>query len=137
MDSMQDIQVGESTRRNLAADLNRELVQLYRRYAGRGPTKARTTVNTNHIFVQLEEAMTPLEVSLLQAGREEQVEANRRELRRMMSSEAVGIVERLADRRVRCHAGGFDTACDIAIEAFMLERVPESGEFGLAESSSD
>ena len=51
-----------------AAEISRAIVQLMARSAGRGPTKARTTLDAGHALVVVEDALTTGERGLVAAG---------------------------------------------------------------------
>ena len=55
----------------LAARISTGMVQLMSRFTGRGPTKARTSVNTNLVVVVFEQTLTKGELNLVRAGQGE------------------------------------------------------------------
>lgn len=102
---------------------------------GRGPTKARTTLNTNVVLVVFGETMTRAEESLAAAGESEAVRSMRRTLERQMRQEAVEAVEKIVGRKVIAYLSDIDTDADVAALVFTLEPRPESGRAEVADSS--
>jgi uncharacterized protein YbcI len=60
-----------------AATISREMVRLMRKTAGRGPTKARTTIGCDQVVVVFHETLTHGEQVLVEKGHTEEVEALR------------------------------------------------------------
>jgi uncharacterized protein YbcI len=83
----------------LAARISTGMVQLMSRFTGRGPTKARTTVNTNLVAVVFEQTLTKGELNLVRAGQGKGVANQRRIFQRLMRDEAVALIERLTEER--------------------------------------
>jgi uncharacterized protein YbcI len=118
-----------------AAAISNQLVRLFARYFGRGPTKARTTLNTNVALVTLADTMTRAEENLVAAGDAEAVRSMRRTLQRTMRQEAVEAVEQLLGRRVTAYMADIDTDANIAVVVFILEARHETGSVEVAESA--
>jgi uncharacterized protein YbcI len=70
-------------------------VSLFSKHVGRGPTKARTTIDGNLVVVLLRDGMTTAERSLVLAGREAEVQQLRRAFQGTMEADLVDTVERL------------------------------------------
>jgi uncharacterized protein YbcI len=116
-----------------ASAISRELVRLYSRKLGRGPTKARTTVNTNTVMVVFQETLTRSELTLLRAGQGTSVVATRLSMAEAMRSDATEIVESLTERTVTAYVPGLDVDANVAVLAFLLDPVPETGSVVIAE----
>jgi uncharacterized protein YbcI len=110
-----------------AAQISREMVRLMSRYTGRGPTKARATVNTNLVVVVFEDTLTRGELNLVSAGQADSVIRMRRSFQSLMRDDAIAIVEGLTGRKVRALLSDVDPAQDVAAELFVLERLPDTG----------
>lgn len=119
-----------SERGLLAADISRQMVRLLSRYTGRGPTRARTTLNTNLAVTVFHEALTKAELNLAAAGHTEAVHQMRRTFQAMMRDHAIEIVERTTGRVVVAHLSDIDPDANIAAEVFILEPRPEDGVAG-------
>ena len=87
-----------------AAEISRAIVQLMARTAGRGPTKARTTIDSGHALVVVEDALTTSERGLVAAGEHGLVRRQRAALQRLIRDEAIGAVEAATGRSVRAAA---------------------------------
>lgn len=118
----------------LAARISSQMVQLVSRHTGRGPTKVRTTLNTNLALVLYEDALTRAESNLVAAGEIESVCEQRRTFDRLMRSEAIAIVEEAAGRRVRAFLSDISPADGVAMHTFVFESRPETGRAEVGES---
>ncbi len=126
----------EHRSRSAAAEISTGMVQLTSRYTGRGPTRARTTVNTNLVVVVLEDTLTKAEHNLVAAEQSDAVTQMRRTFREMMRDEAVDLVEQATGRRVAAFLSDIDPESNVAAEVFVLEPVPESGRAFTAEAAA-
>jgi uncharacterized protein YbcI len=72
-----------------AMAISNRIVQMVAQYVGRGPTSARTTLNTNIAVVTLRDTMTRGERYLAAAGETESVRATRELFHRNLREEAV------------------------------------------------
>lgn len=117
-----------------AATLANKMVRLYAKYIGRGPTKARTTVNTNVVLVVFGESMSRAEQNLVATGDDEAVRSMRRALERIMRPEAVAAVEETLGRKVSAFLSDIDTDANVAALVFVLEPEPESGRVQVADA---
>jgi len=111
----------------VASEISSQMVRLYARYTGRGPTKARTTINTNLVVVVFEGALTKAEANLVGAGESEAVLSMRRTFHRAMCQEAVKVVEERLERAVISVLADTDPEASIAVTVFVLEPVPDDG----------
>jgi len=110
------------------------MVQLTARYTGRGPNKARTTLNTNLATVLLEDTLTRAEANLVAAGELDSVRQQRRTFHNLMRDEAVAAVEHITGRRVRAYMSDIDPQQGIAAHTFVFDTQPESGIVTVAET---
>ena len=117
-----------------AALISNRMVRLMANYVGRGPTKARTTLNTNVAVVVFADTMTRAEQNLAAAGQADAVRSMRQTLHRSMREEAVAAVEEIIGRRVLAYMADIDTEADAASVVFTLEPRPESGTVEVAEA---
>jgi uncharacterized protein YbcI len=118
-----------------ASEICNRMVQLLVRFTGRGPTRARATVNTNLIAVVFEDALTKAESNLTDAGQGEAVASMRRTFHSLMREEASRIVEEISGRAVLACLGDIDPEANVAALVFPLERLPETGVAATAEES--
>ena len=104
-----------------AAQISREMVQLLRKTAGRGPTRARTTIARDHVVVMFRDTLTDGEHNLVANGHREQVRSVRRAYQEVMESPARETVERVLGRRVIGFMSANHFMPDLAAEIFILE----------------
>ena len=101
--------------------ISNEMVRIYKRQFGRGPTKTRTQwAGPDIVLVTLEQTFTPAELSLRKLGEHGRL----RDLRLLFQYAETELfcepVERLTGRKVRAFVSGIDTEVDLATEMFLL-----------------
>ena len=133
----QDMETPTSSGYSVAAQISKGIVKLISTYTGRGPTKARTTLNTNFATVLLEDALTRAERRLIAAGEHDSVRHQRDLFNRLMRDEAVAIVEGATGRRVRAYLTDIAPETDVAMFAFVFDARPETGEVSVAEAEPE
>jgi uncharacterized protein YbcI len=111
-----------AARGQLGAEISSAVVHLFSKHTGRGPTKARTTLDADLVVVLLQDNMTKGEKSLVHAGRAAEVLQIRRTFQETMRPELVGAVERLTKRNVVSFMSANDIDPDAAAEIFLLDR---------------
>lgn len=114
-----------TARGEVLAAISTELVQLHRRYYGKGPTKAKTYLVDDTVMCVLEGGFTIVERTLIDSGRASAVQDIRRTFQVAMTEKFVGVVEQQTGRKVRAYMSQVHTDPDIAVELFLLE--PTSG----------
>ena len=95
---------------------------LFSKHVGRGPTKARTTIDGNLVVVLLRDGMTTAEKSLLRAGKEPEVQRLRRAFQDTMETDLVDTVERLTNGTVSAFMSANHSDPDVAAEIFVMDR---------------
>jgi len=106
----------------LSADISRAVVGLFSQHTGRGPTKARTTIDGELIVVLLHESMTHGEKSLVKAGKHAEGLQMRRTFQGSMRPSLVAAVEGLTGRTVMSFMSANDIDPDAAAEIFVMDR---------------
>jgi uncharacterized protein YbcI len=109
-------------RGRLCAEISRAVVHLFSEQTGRGPTKARTTIDAQLIVVLLHESMTRAETTLAQAGKHDEVLRIRRAFQDTMEPALVKAVEGLTERTVVSFMSANAIDPDVAAEIFVMER---------------
>jgi uncharacterized protein YbcI len=104
-----------------AAEISRAIVQLMARTAGRGPTKARTTLDAGHALVVVEDALTTSERGLVAAGEADLVRRQRAALQRLIRDDAIVAVETATGRSVRLLLSDIAPEDGVAIQLFLFE----------------
>jgi uncharacterized protein YbcI len=105
----------------LAAAISNSIVKELARATGRGPTKARTTLGKNAVFVVLQDTLTRGEQTLADTGGGNAVLDLRRRWRRLMETQMRSEVENLTGRRVIAFMGDNHIDPELAVEVFVLE----------------
>jgi uncharacterized protein YbcI len=105
----------------LAATISNAVVQALSRTTGRGPTRARTTLGDNGVFVVLQDTLTVGERSLAEAGEGQAVLDLRRRWQRVMQAQVSLEIERLTGRKVIGFMSDNHIDPDLAVEVFVLE----------------
>ena len=98
-------------------------VRLLHEYTGRGPTKAKTTINDDVVTVMLADTLTKGERKLAESGRGDRVIDIRHDFQLAMRDELVAIVEGQLERKVIAFMSQSHIDPDLAIEVFVLEPV--------------
>src|SRR5919202_1096226 len=134
---MTDLQVRRE--RHTAKDspalaISNEMVGLLARYTGRGPTKARTTLDSNIVVVTLQDMLTKGEQNLVAAGQLDTVNEMRRSFHRMMRDEASTAVAEILDRDVVACLSDVDPRANVAVMVFVLEPNGHGGRLESAEA---
>jgi uncharacterized protein YbcI len=105
----------------LNAAISEAVVHVTRERTGRGPTKARTTIDRDLVVVVLQDSLSSGERYLRERDHAEQVLATRRAFQSAMRDEYVHAVEGLTDRTVSAFMSANHLEPDQATEIFVLE----------------
>ena len=105
----------------LTVAISDAVVQLLHEYTGRGPTKARTTIDRDAIFVVLRDTMTKAERRLHEQGDGDLVLETRRRFQAGMRTDLVAAIEHLTARTVMAFMSTNHLDPDLACEVFVLE----------------
>jgi uncharacterized protein YbcI len=116
-DSLQDHAEGTA----LNGAISQAIVRLMAECTGRGPTKARTTIDRDLIVVLLGNSLTPGERYLADSHRSEQVLDMRRAYQDAMSADCIASIEDLTGRTVLAFMSANHIDPDLAAEVFILK----------------
>jgi uncharacterized protein YbcI len=105
----------------LNAAISQALVRLLADTTGRGPTKARTTIDRDLIVVMLQNTLTSGERYLADSNRAEQVLGMRRAYQEAMGSDCIAAIQGLTGRTVIAFMSANHIDPDLAAEVFVLE----------------
>jgi uncharacterized protein YbcI len=97
------------------------MVQLHRRFYGKGPTEAKTYAVNDTILCMLHGGFTTVEKTLMADGKIQEVEGIRRSFQRTMKGRFVEVIESTLDRKVLGYMSQINVDPDVAIELFLLE----------------
>ena len=107
--------------RSANSDICDAVVRLLREYTGRGPTKAKATINDDSVMVLLGDTLTRGEQRLVATGKADRVLQLRHDFQMVMRDELVGAVEHTLDRKVIAFMSQNHIDPDLAVELFVLE----------------
>jgi uncharacterized protein YbcI len=107
----------------LATAISTMVVRVLRKHTGRGPTKSRTRLSDDLIWVVVEDTLTHAERTLVANGRAELVLRVRQAFQDIMSAELIAGVEALSNRTVTAFFSDNTLDPDIAVEFFLLAPV--------------
>src|SRR5256885_6092251 len=110
----------------LAAAISNTVVRALARTTGRGPTKAKTTLGDNGVFVVLQDTLTIGEQTLNQAGQGQAVLDLRRRWQAVMQADVSREIEELTGRKVVGFMSDNHIDPDLAVEVFVLEPVADA-----------
>jgi len=119
----------------LSAALSETIVRLLADTTGRGPTKARTTIDRDLIVVVLQNSLTPGERYLADSDRAEQVLDMRRAYQDAMGADCIAAIEDLTGRTVQAFMSANHIEPDPAAEVFILK--PDATTTQAATSAGD
>ena len=105
----------------LAAEISRTVVRALSETTGRGPTKAKTTIGDNGVFVVLQDTLTHGERTLSNAGQGRAVLDLRRRWQAVMQADVSREIEDLTGRKVIGFMSDNHIDPDLAVEVFILE----------------
>jgi uncharacterized protein YbcI len=118
----------------LAAAISSTVVRAIADATGRGPTKARTTMGQDSIFVVVGDALTKGERTLVDAGDAATVLRLREAWQRVMHVSLNKEIEHLTGRRVIGFMSANHIEPDLGVEIFILEPSGADGRISEAES---
>jgi uncharacterized protein YbcI len=104
-----------------SAAISNAAVRLLSEQTGRGPTKAKTTINRDSVLIVFGDVLTKVERSLVQNGDREAVLQMRKRFQHAMSDELIEIVESHVGRSVIAFMSDNHVDPDLAAEIFILE----------------
>jgi uncharacterized protein YbcI len=102
-------------------EISREIVGLFKKYVGRGPTYARTYVHDDLVVTILHDTMTRGERTLKDEDEEEKLRDMRKIFQGAFRDEAVSAVERATGRRVVAFLSDHAVEPDWSAEVFVLD----------------
>ena len=111
----------QQNRGEVAQQISREMVALMRKVAGRGPTKARTTIARDYVLVMFQETLSAGERNLVQKGFSDEVRAVREGYQALLHDEAVQLIESVIGRKVIGFMSTNHFDPDLAAEIFVFD----------------
>jgi uncharacterized protein YbcI len=103
------------------ARISTGLVQLHRRYYGKGPTRAKTYLREDTVVCILKDGFTAVERALIDAGEPDAAHGARRTIHAVMEQPFKDVVEEALGRRVVVYMNQVHDNPDFVVEFFVLE----------------
>jgi uncharacterized protein YbcI len=97
------------------------IVHLLAEYTGRGPNRARTTIDGTLVVCLLEDALSKGERTLVSLGKQDAVLQIRHTFQDAMAADAIALVSEITGRRVVAFMSTNHTDPDYAAEIFVLD----------------
>ena len=110
-------QTGES----LLAAISREMVRAMKTYYGRGPTKAKSYLFDDLLFVVMRGGALQAEKTLLEAGFSDTVREFRQKFENVMGERLTGTIEQLTERKVVTYQSQVLFDPHLVIEIFVFD----------------
>ena len=112
---------GTGERGKISAAISNAIVGIHRQYFGRGASRARTVMGADYVICFLEDIYTPVERTLIEAGRFPAVQETRTAFQDTMRDRFVAEVEQVVCRKVIGFLSQVHVDPDLAVETFILE----------------
>ena len=105
----------------LLANISREMVRAMKQYYGRGPTKAKSYLIDDLLFVVMRGGILQAEKTLLDAGFSDTVREFRQKFENVMAEHLVGTIEQLTERRVVTYQSQILFEPEVIVEIFVFD----------------
>src|SRR4051794_1873756 len=112
---------GTGERGKLAAAISNSIVGIHRQHFGRGASRARTVMGADYVICFMEDIYTPVERTLIDAGRFPAVQETRSAFQEAMRENFTAAVEELTGRKVIGFLSQVHVDPDLSVETFILE----------------
>jgi uncharacterized protein YbcI len=113
--------VTEKVERSPAVAIANAIVQIHKEGYGKGATRARTRIMDDTIVVELDDILTRAELTLVAAGRQDQIRETRHVFHEAQYEAFTDAVEEVTGRKVRAFMSQVHFDPDVAVEIFLLE----------------
>ena len=114
--------LGSQSGASLLSAISREMVKAMKTYYGRGPTKAKSYLMDDLLFIVMREGVTQAEQTMLSAGREDEVQAFRRQFEKVMAERLVGTIEQLTEREVIAYQSQVLFDPPMVVQVFVFDK---------------
>jgi uncharacterized protein YbcI len=116
----------EESGNSLRAAISREMVKALKTYYGKGPTKAKSYLFDDLLFVVMRGGITPGEQTLLEAGHSDEVRTFRQRFQNVMGERLVGTIEQLTERKVLTYQSQVLFDPFVVTEIFVFDKAHSS-----------
>jgi uncharacterized protein YbcI len=118
-------------RGQLGEEISRTLVQLLKEHTGRGPTKCRTYLEEELVFVLMRGGFSRSEQTLFEDGKWLDVRATRHALQDTLEGRFTEVIERVLGRQVVAFMSASHQDPDLQVEIFLLDPAQTAADAGL------
>ncbi len=105
----------------LLSQISDEIVGAFKKYYGKGPTRAKSYMVDDLLFVVLRGGITVAEETMLEAGQHDVVRNFRQTFENEMESRLVGLIEELTGRKVLTYQSQILFDPNMSIEMFVFD----------------
>jgi uncharacterized protein YbcI len=106
-----------------ASAISNAIARLHRAHYGRGATTIRTILQGKYVIAFLEDIYTPVEKTLIENGRQDDVQKTRHLFQEAMRPQFSAAVEEITGRRVVAFMSQVTFDPDMAVQIFVLAPV--------------
>ena len=117
---------GSRDRGKVASAISNAIVGLHREYYGRGAKRTRTVMGADYVICFLEDIYTPVERTLIEAGRFPAVQETRSAFQDTMRDKFSAAVEEATGRKVVGFLSQVHVDPDLSVETFILEAAADN-----------
>ncbi len=129
---------GESEGQSLLSKISNEIVGAQKQFYGKGPTKAKSYMVDDLLFVVMRGGLLPAEETLVESDKEDVVRSFRQAFENEMTQRLTDKIEALTGRTVVSYQSQILFDPDIAVEIFVFDRpVTEEAREETADSVRD
>jgi uncharacterized protein YbcI len=107
---------------SLRAAISREMVKAMKTFYGRGPTKAKSYLFDDLLFVVMRGGMSQGEKTVLEAGHPDDVRAFRQRFENIMGERLIGTIEQLTERKVLTYQSQIMFDPFVVVEIFVFDK---------------
>ena len=123
----------EAQGQSLLSRISNEIVGAQKHFYGKGPTKAKSYMVDDLLFVVMRGGLLPAEETLVESHKEDVVRSFRQAFENEMTQRLTDMIEELTGRKVLSYQSQILFDPDIVIEIFVFDR--ESGEREVEETA--
>lgn len=107
---------------SLLSAISREMVKAMKTYYGRGPTKAKSYLMDDLLFIVMRGGFSEAEQTLLRAGEGDSVRTFRQRFENIMGERLIGTIEQLTERKVVTYQSQVLFDPDTVVEIFVFDK---------------
>lgn len=120
---------------SLLSDISNAMVRAMKRYWGKGPTRAKSYMVDDYLFIAMKGGFTVVEETLLRSGKHHLVREVRQTFQNEMTAEFTRMIEELTGRRVLGYQSQIMFDPDTVFEIFVLDSAGDGSDEAEATAS--